>query len=205
MSISTYSELKTAVANWIHRDDLTSLIPDFISLTEARIARDLRLRRQVTSSTLTATPGTRGITLPTGWLEFENVTLATNPERQLTYVNIEHLDSKYPQTSYTGVPAVFSIEANQILLGPTPDDDYTVNILYYAKFDAFSAASDTNWLLTNHPNIYLFGALAEAGTYTQDERAQLWEARYAKESQELQTSDDKSQFSGTSLRVRTIY
>jgi len=205
MSISTYSELKTAVANWIHRDDLTSLIPDFITLTEARIARDLRLRRQVTSSTLTATAGTRGITLPTGWLEFENVTLATNPERQLTYVNIEHLDSKYPQTSYTGVPAVFSIEANQILLGPTPDDDYTVNILYYAKFDAFSAASDTNWLLTNHPNIYLFGALAEAGTYAQDERAQLWEARYQKESQELQTSDDKSQFSGTSLRVRTIY
>ena len=42
MSITTYAELKTAIASWLNRDDLTSVIPDFIALTEAALNRDLR-------------------------------------------------------------------------------------------------------------------------------------------------------------------
>ena len=42
MSITTYSELKTAIANWLNRDDLTAVIPDFVSLVVADLNRKLR-------------------------------------------------------------------------------------------------------------------------------------------------------------------
>lgn len=204
MSLATYADLKTSVAAWLKRSDLTAIIPDFVALAEARIARDLRLRRQITSADLSLAAGVQGVDLPADWLEFENVTLNGNPSRQLTYVNIEHLDSRYP-SSYTGQPAVYTLEGNQILFGPTPDAAYTAGVFYYAKFAPFVDDTDTNWLLTNHPSIYLFACLAEAAPYlVDDQRSVLWEGKYAKDMNELQASDDMAMFSGTALRVRTI-
>ena len=46
MAITTYAELKSSIANWLNRDDLTAVIPDFIALAEAQIARDIRHWRQ---------------------------------------------------------------------------------------------------------------------------------------------------------------
>lgn len=204
MSLANYGDLKTSIAGWLKRSDLTAIIPDFVTLAQARVARDLRLRRQIVSADLTLTAGVQGVNLPDDWLEFENVTLNGDPPRQLTYVNIEHLDSRYP-SSYTGKPAVYTLEGNQILFGPTPDIGYTAGVFYYSKFAAFSADSDTNWLLTNHPSIYLFASLAEAEPWMMnDNRAGMWEAKYNKEMNDLQTADDAAMFSGTALRVRTI-
>lgn len=204
MSLNTYAGLKTSIAAWLKRSDLTTIIPDLVVLAEARIARDLRLRRQIVSANLTLTASVQGVDLPLDWLEFENVTLNGDPPRQLTYVNIEHLDSKYPST-WTGMPAVYTLEGDKILFGPTPDKAYTAGVFYYGKFAALSADTDTNWLLTNHPSIYLFAALAEAEPYlVNDNRAVMWEAKYSKDMNELQTADDAAMFSGTALRVRTI-
>lgn len=204
MSLATYDGLKASIASWLKRSDLTDIIPDLIVMAESRIARDLRLRRQIVSSTLTLTPNVQGVNLPADWLEFENVTLDSDPPRQLTYVNIEHIDSRYPST-WTGMPAVFTMEGNQILFGPTPDAAYPVGIFYYAKFPALTAGSDTNWLLTNHPSIYLFAALAEAEAFlVNDARTVIWEGKYNKDMNDLQTADDMAMFSGTALRVRTI-
>lgn len=204
MSLNTYAGLKTSIAAWLKRSDLTTIIPDLVVLAEARIARDLRLRRQIVSANLKLTASVQGVDLPLDWLEFENVTLNGDPPRQLTYVNIEHLDSKYPST-WTGMPAVYTLEGDKILFGPTPDKAYTAGVFYYGKFAALSADTDTNWLLTNHPSIYLFAALAEAEPYlVNDNRAVMWEAKYSKDMNELQTADDAAMFSGTALRVRTI-
>ena len=204
MSLTTYAGLKTSVAAWLKRSDLTAIIPDLIVLAEARIARDLRLRRQIVSTDLALTAGVQGVDLPADWLEFENVNINSSPPRQLTYVNIEHLETKYPST-WTGTPAVYTLEGNQILFGPTPDTAYTAPVFYYGKFAALSADADTNWLLTNHPSIYLFAALAEAEPYlVNDNRAVMWETKYSKDMNELQTADDAAMFSGTALRVRTI-
>lgn len=200
----TYSGLKDSIAAFLHRTDLTSTIPDLVVLAEERIARDLRLRSQVVAATLATTAGAQAANLPSGWLEFENVTLTGNPDTQLTYVNIQHLDTKYPGNSYTGQPVVYSIEGSQILFGPTPDSVYSVPVLYYKRFDPL-ATTPTNWLLSNHPSIYLFATLAEAAPYTiDDNRATMWEAKYAKAVQDLQDSDTSGQFSGSALRVKAI-
>ena len=205
MAITTYGGLKTSIAAWLKRSDMDAIIPDFITLAEARIARDLRLRKQITSATLPTVGGNQAVTLPADFLEAENVSLLTDPKTQLVYVNIEHLDSQYPTGLRTGSPAVYTLEGDNILLGPTPDGVYQVDLLYYGKFAALSASTDTNWLLTNHPSIYLFAALAEAHPYTMDDgRVALWEQKYAKDVKALQDADDQSMFSGTSLRVRQI-
>lgn len=204
MSIATYSELKSAVARWIKRTDLDSVIPDLIALAEARISRDLRLRQQVKNTTLTTTPGVQGITLPADWLEFENINLVANPPRNLTYVNIEHLEVKYPG-DFTGLPAVYTMEGDKLLLGPVPDGAYPLDVYYYARFDALSDTTPTNWLLTNHPSIYLFATLAEAEPFVvNDERSVLWEGKYTKDMLKLKEQDDAAMFSGSALRVRTI-
>lgn len=200
----TYSGLQASIAAYLKRSDLTSQIPDFIVLAEARIARDLRIRSQVTSATLTTVAGQQWVALPTGWLEFENVTVSGNPDRQLNYVNIQHLDTKYPGNSTTGLPAVYSIEGQQILFGPTPDTAYSVPVLYYKRYDPL-ATTPTNWLLANHPSIYLYAALAEAAPFLyEDDRAPFWEAKYTKDAADLQKIDDAGQFSGSALKVRTV-
>lgn len=204
MSLANYSDLQENIANWLARTDLTPYIPDFITLAEARIARDLRLRSQVTAATITTTSGVQAASLPTGWLEFENVTVVSSPDVQLTYVNIQHLDTKFPNNSYTGLPVVYSIEGQQILFGPVPDSAYSVSTLYYKRYDPLST-TPTNWLLTNHPGIYLFAALSETAPFLRDDaRALVWETKYQHEKDALQTSDDRGQFSGSALRVRQI-
>lgn len=204
MALATYTDLQAAISTWLNRTDLTASIPDFITLAEARIARDLRLRSQVTSTTITTVAGTQGASLPTGWLEFENVTVVGNPNGQLTYVNIQHLDTKFPENSYTGQPVVYSIEGQQILFGPTPDAAYSINVLYYKKLDALSV-TPTNWLLTNHPGIYLWASLAEASPFLrEDDRAVGWETKYERERDALQDADTSGQFSGSALRVRSV-
>lgn len=204
MSLTTYSGLKDSIASWLKRTDLTTNIPDFIELAEARIARDLRLRKQITQATLTTTAGVQTVALPADWLEFENVNILTSPPRNLTYVNIEHMDVRFP-SDFTGTPAVYTMEGEHMLFGPVPDAAYSVDVFYYARLAALSDSNATNWLLTNHPSIYLFAALAEAEPFMHnDQRAGMWEAKYAKEVNDLQSSDDAGMFSGSALRVRSI-
>ena len=199
----TYAGLQASIAGLLHRTDMASQIVDCIVLAEAPIARDLRIRSQVTSATLSTVAGTQAVAMPTGWLEFENVGLGL-PATNLVYVNIEYLDTKYPENYFAGKPAVYSIEGANLLLGPTPDDVYPITALYYKKYDPLSV-TPTNYLLANHPSIYLFAALAEASVYTMDDkRVALYEAKYQKELKDVQDKDDQGQFSGSVLRVRTL-
>lgn len=203
MALSNYADLQTSIANWTHRTDLTALIPDFVAMAESRISRDLRLRKQIVSTTQSTVKGQQTVALPTDWLEFENVSIEASPTRQLVYVPIEHLDAKYP-TEYTGIPAVYTIEGDNVLFGPIPDGVYTVDIVYYAKF-ATLATNSTNWLMTNHPNVYLSAALIEAFMYIQNpEQASAFTQRYMQSIQDLQAQDDRATHSGSALRVKVV-
>ena len=200
----TYAGLQASIAGWLHRSDLTTVIPDLVVLAEARIARELRLRRQVVSSSLATTAGVQSIALPSDYLEAENLSVVNaGVDTQIIYVNIEHLNVKYPAGAGDGVPAVYTFEANNILFGPRPDGIYTVNFYYYQRWPAL-ALTPTNWLLTYHPNVYLFGALAEAADYAQSDNISKWEQKYTAGVKTLQTTDDNSMFSGSALRVRRI-
>lgn len=166
MSITTYGELKTAVATRSHRDDQTDNIPDFILVAESRIANDVRCRAQETRST--ATINTEYFDIPTNFLAIRDIAINSDPIQPLTYLSPKTLSEKFP-SSTTGKPEYYTIIGDEFQVKPVPSTDYTIEISYFARFDAFSADSDTNWLLTNHPQIYLFGALVELFSFIEDD------------------------------------
>ena len=204
MALASYDDLLTSLAGWSNRTDLTAILPDFVALAEARISRDVRVRKQVSQATLTTVADTQGVTLPTDWLETENVTLVGNPPTNISVITPELMDVKYPEGIRTGKPAVYCIVGDEMQLGPTPDGVYSITLDYYAKFAALSSAG-VNWLLTNHPGIYLAGAMAELSLYlADDQRIALWDQKYRAEVAALMEQDDMALRSGSSMRVRYV-
>ena len=205
MALATYTDVLASVAGWLNRTDLTAMLPDFVALAESRIARDLRVRRQVANAGLLTVANSQSVTLPAGFLEIENIGLSsTSPQAPLTVVTPEILDRRYPASFNNGQPVVYTVMGDSIMLGPTPDAVYTVSVDYYKRWDAL-AVTPTNWLLTNYPMVYLSAALVEGALYLQDtDKVALWDARYRAEARSLQDTDDTAVHSGAGMRVRVL-
>ena len=177
MAIAQFSELKTALANYTKRDDLTSRIPEFVSLAEDRIGLDLRVRAMETSADLTIASGTRTVALPTRFVQQRRIYLDSTI-KQLDFFESEDFWTRQAQNE-TGRPKMYTIEGENFVFGPEPDAAYTGKLLYYQKFAALSGDTDTNWILTNARGLYLYGALIEASPYLEDDpRALTWSALY---------------------------
>ena len=130
MAISNYSELQTAVANWLDRDDLAARIPEFIALCEARFNRSLRIRAMETLDiSVDTVGGTSTVALPTGYVQMRDISLITSPITQLQYLTPEIMN-RLNAGSLTGKPETYTIIANNILFGPTPDSAYDISMLY---------------------------------------------------------------------------
>jgi hypothetical protein len=289
MALSNFSELKTEIANYVDRSDLTSQIPTFIKLTEARINRSLRVRLMESVKIISLVNGSKRYPLPSDYLQLRTVqydvssvasttlngditdsvtdiilTSATGftatgtiliGTEQITYTGIStetltgctraangttaaaHTDGAgvieiyttftagtisdnvnniihplnyvTPQLlprinagSITGIPEAYTMRAGYILMGPVPSSSYTMEIDYYAKVAALSDAAPTNTMLTNNPDIYLYGSLMEAEPFIMnDGRVALWQAAFARAIQDIQLQDDKDSHSGNSMRV----
>src|SRR4051812_23891330 len=163
MSITTYAELQTAVGNWLDRTDLSSRIPEFIAMYEAQVNRRLRLRPQVTTATVTLTAGSG--TLPTDYLEWKRVTWTGSSRVELTYVTPSALVAFNPD-SLSDTPTHFTIEGSTIKVARL--DNTSLQLLYTQKVPALTDSATTNWLLTAHPDAYLFGTLTMSATFTSD-------------------------------------
>ena len=201
MAISNYTELQTAVANWLDRDDLTARIPEFIALAEARFNRVLRLRSMETKQTASTAAAQRNYALPTNYIQMRNFQLNTSPLTTLSYVTPEIYDRLWGGSS-GGTPKFYTILADEISLGPIPGSVITMEMLFYKKFDNLSGSVATNWLITNAPDIYLYGTMLEAEPFIMnDERVQLWAAALERGVSDLQEQDNKDRHSGSALRV----
>ena len=204
MSISTYAELKTAIANFLARDDLTDQIPNFIQLAEARMSRELETREQEKRATATLTSGDGFIALPTDMREIREVKLNTNPNRVLTYHSPSSLDSTYPSTG-AGVPQGFSIIGKEMNFRPIPDSSYTVELVYIGGLASISDVS-TPTLFLRSPDLYLYGALAEAYAYLLDEqRAAQYDQKFTRGIEEVRRDEGRAHYGSGSLRMQSIY
>ncbi len=208
MAISTKAELHTAVANWLNRSDLTSRIPEFISLAEAQLNRLVRTREMLTRSTTST--NAQYVALPSDFLEMLNVELtSTDPSRRLLYATSDRSDDYRQQKSdKAGIPVHYTIEGLTLQLNPTPDINYTIQMNYYRDIPALStkADSDANWLLLAHPDIYLYGTLLQSAPYLMDPQSiGTWGTIYAQSVQELKVSDDNSRYAGGTLTMRPKY
>jgi hypothetical protein len=214
MSLLTYTDLQSAIGNWLARADLGPSIPDLIALAEARLfygsddpnypSPPLRIRamEQVTDPTAFVTAaGTATLALPSGFLEARAVALNTVPLVDLDFVTQKQLNASWVG-SLNGRPKVYTFQGNSIRFGPTPDAAYGVLLSYYQRFDPL-ATTPTNWLLANAPGLYLYGALLEAQPFIlNDERLPLWAAMYAAAARSLMLSDQRDRWGGQ-LQQRT--
>ena len=200
MAISTYTELQTAVANWLDRDDLTARIPEFIALTEARFNRILRIRSMETEADQATVSGTRSYSLPADYRQMRTVNLTTSPITALSYITPEIMDRIWAGSA-TGKPLSYTLKGNNVYLGPSPDVVYTVRFLYYKKVPSLSALVATNSILDDSPDVYLYGCLLEAEPFLQnDARVQLWATAFQQAIADIQEQDEKDRHSGV-LRV----
>lgn len=192
----TYDELKSSIARWMNRTDLGTDIPGFVVNAEARIATDLRVRKMLVSLTLNA-PAGAGAPLPAGWLEFKSLAINGCP---LSYMPQEMLALR---GSYqAGTPEVYTIVGSDVLLNPLPDVAYSVDTVYYKRIDPLFQSS-TNWLLTEHPNVYLYAALVEGALFLKKpDEAATWAQLYGGLIESLRSEDARATSSGSTLRMR---
>ena len=206
MAIGTYAELQTAVANWLDRDDLTDRIPEFIALAEAKMNRNLRISLMENVSTaIIMAGGTRDYSLPTGFTGMKEFHLTTSPITPLSYITPEMMNRMWAGSN-AGRPQAFTLFSDagtrKIKIGPSPDSAYTTSMLYLKKIDSLSVSNPTETMLTENPDVYLYGALLEAEPFLMnDARVQLWAGMLQQVAKDLQDRDIFDRHSGSALRV----
>lgn len=203
MAITNYSTLQTSIGDWLNRSDLTSVIPDFITMAEAQFNRVLRHRKMVERAT--ATLDSEYSAMPGDWLESIRYQLNTNPITVMEFVSPDQAAVLKGAYSTSGKPIFYSQIGQQFQVIPAPDSGsaYTGELTYYAKIPALSAGNTTNWLLTDSPDIYLYGSLLQAAPYLQDDnRIAVWGAIHAKLLEDLKVSNERSRMATSSLRMR---
>lgn len=204
MSLSTYADLKTTVANYLARTDLTDQIPDFIALAERRMRREVRIREMLVSVELTATAGNNLLSLPADFLEARDMVVVGNPTQPMNYLSPSAL-SRNPLSSVSGKPKEYTILANQFQLSPSPDFAYTLNLLYYANPTFLSDANQSNVFLVNVPDMLLYASLLEAEPYLMnDARLPTWVSMYERASASVDKSNETGQYSGVPLSIKAV-
>ena len=174
MSIATYAELQTAVAAWLNRTDLTAVIPDCIKLAEVRIKTLTNARQVEAEATLACAVGSATIALPSDYKAPVALWLTdVDPREQLPQL----LPQNLPTSTSNGRPQYWAIDAANVRFDCPADSTYAV-ALRYKQTLALSNATTTNAILTDYPDVYLFGALVEAAAYCMDERAVAWDTRF---------------------------
>lgn len=185
MAIDTFTALSAAVASWLARDDLTALIPDFITLAEAKINRTLlhpvmESRALVTVDTSSSDPEL--ISLPSRFQTMRTVRLSgVSGKPRLSFMTQTQIeDYRYSLNDVSGQPVYFSIIGNSVELAPTPNQNYAVQIIYRVNVAPLNATNPTNPILTLAPDLYLYGALLESMPYTgNDARISVWGSAFA--------------------------
>ncbi len=139
--------------------------------------------------------------MPTNFIQMRNLQINTSPITPMQYVTPEIYDRLYGSTQ-EGTPQMYTIIADELQLGPIPGSVQTIEMLFYKKFDALTGLAPTNWMITNAPDVYLYGCLLEAEPFIMnDPRVQLWATAFQQSIKDIQEQDNKDRHSGSALRV----
>jgi len=159
MSLDTYANLKASIQTWSHREDVGGIVDDFILLCETEMYSNadvsLRVRDMVQTSVGATNTSDRYEALPTGYLSPRRYDFEISGYRPtIDYITPASMVIR----DGSGVPSVYTI-TDQIEYDVQPDQIYVTNMIYYGKVTALSSSNTTNAILTNHPNVYLYGSL----------------------------------------------
>ena len=203
MALDTYNELKLEIASFLNRDDLTSQLDTFIDLAETRHARDLRIREmEAVDTSITTVAGTQEYNLPDGYLELRYAMLQTSPYTTLQYMSPTDFFRVYNAGAGNGLPVYYTIIGKKINLGHVPDDANVLELGFFKRATALSTTNTTNDILTNFPDLYLYGALAETSPFLmQDERLAVWSSLYKEGVKTANESAQRGRVSSAPLQM----
>lgn len=174
MAISTFAELKTAIAAWTHRADLTSYLADFVTAAEARMFSDLKVKEMEARTDYT--PTDRYLNTPDRMTAIRRIVAKSSPEVELVATSPDGIRTVYDDGS--GTPTHYTVLGSEIEFNRTPNVDVT--ILHYAAPAALSDSNTTNAILTAYPHLYLAACMVEAAMYMKnDQMAATWHGKYA--------------------------
>lgn len=216
--MSTYGQLKTDVDNWLARDDVAvtgTSIPSITLVAEAELARDIRSVVQEQRTQL-VTGSSRFIDLPADFLELRQIFIdTTNGRRTLQYQTPEVIRGQSTWISNNsavnnGAIGYYSIEGDDVanapadqvrlVLAPEPDasNPQTIDLLYISRWPALTADPDTNWLMQNHYDLYLWQFLKQAAIFIQEnELAEIYDMNYQKARAEFGREANRKRFRGS--------
>lgn len=203
-TITNYATLKSTIADYLNRADLTSQIETFIQFAEADLNSRLRCREQIIRARTTS--DAEFVAVPNDWLEAINLHIVGG-KQPLRYVTLDDADIVNSEQIYTS-PQFYSLMNGAIEIIPDPAENIDIEMIYYAKIEALSDDVTTNWLLTKSPDVYLYGALTHAAPFLMDDqRMPVFAQVYATRLQALQDESQKALHSGSPLiaRTRSVY
>lgn len=202
MSITNYSELRVAVADWINRDDLDDArLREFVQIAENRIFHVLRVPPMEKYANLTTDSQGR-VTLPGDFLEAKDVLFNSKPLDRISTTEF------YARSSTHGTPVAFARETTYLRLWPIPGPGITgAQLIYYALPAALSDASPTNPVFAMAPELYLYGALVAAGTYVGSpvEKIQVWSEGFNDTIRRMMDNTRQSEVAGSTNAVANGY
>jgi len=197
MAIATYDDLVDSVVKWSHRKDLLNIIPDFITLAEFEIFNnaETQLRVRETETVSTASLSGRYLELPPNFEKARSVLIETgNGYCEVIF----QAPSQLNRSPTTGQPRFFTVIGNEIEFDVTPDSNYTIQIQYYKKPDPLTPDNQTNILITDYPNIYLFSVLHQVYIYSQDlEEASIYAGKMQDAIKGANKADKKARYGST--------
>ena len=171
MALSNYTDLQTSVASWLQRDDLTANIPDFINIAESYLNNDLRLRSMIAEATVTPSQVNSYVDLPTGFIEA--IAFVDEGGEELIQVHHDQLQT----ISDSASPKYYSV-TSRINFESAAGSALSYTMTYYKGLDL--ATNTTNDVLTNYPNLYLYGTLLQAEMFLKnDKRVGTWHEMYS--------------------------
>lgn len=200
MPLSNYGELKTAVGTWLERPDLVDVIPDFVTLAEDRIYSEVRVREMEKEDSITTVAAQQKDTQSnlTRYRGVKRLYVDDAVDVSLEYRDPDNFWSVYGNLA-TGRPYAYTLEAENFVWGPTPDQPYSIRALYWQGLAPFSAEADTNALFAKHPGLYLYAGLLEAALFLNEDSDIIKYTHLYDQAVELaQTVDarDRQQFPG---------
>lgn len=202
MSLTTYAELKTTIADFLDRTDLTSNIPTFIQLAEARMSRDIRHWRM--ENRATAEVDGQYSALPSDFLEPIRLHLESPEYRQLELANqFQMQDLRARSADTAGKPQYYALTQGELEVYPIPNQTYNLEMNYYQKIPALSDSNTSNWVLANYPDVYLYGALVHSAPFLhEDQRITVWEALNKSAIDAINVDNQRSKTGGTGRRMK---
>jgi len=178
MPLGTYYDLQKEIFRWVKQADVVNLDDDFISLVEPKLNDYLRDLARLATVTLTGSSGTRALSANPFDTYSQVISLrrvSGNDEIPLKQISCVEMDNIYRGS--TGIPKYYCV-SDDIEFDKKWSEDTSIKARVKLKY-GLSNASSTNDLLTRYPNIYLFGALAEAFSYLQmDDQASKFDMKF---------------------------